>query len=100
PTTDRVHPTPIYEAVVAVLIGWYLWRLGAKALRGPRAVGEAAAEYFIWMGVERFLVEFIRINPRSVFGVMSNAQAAALASVAVGAGLLVAVRRGFRAEKG
>jgi phosphatidylglycerol:prolipoprotein diacylglycerol transferase len=42
-----------------------------------------AASYLIWMGVERFLVEFIRINPRSFFG-LSNAQAASLASIIAG----------------
>src|SRR5438270_12908855 len=63
PTTERVHPTPIYEAIAATLIFWYLWRQSAKALRGPRPVGEVAALYLICMGVERFLVEFIRINP-------------------------------------
>src|SRR5437879_9539593 len=68
PTTQRVHPTPIYEAIAATLIFWYLWRQGAKSLRGPRPIGEVAALYLVWMGVERFLVEFIRINPRSFFG--------------------------------
>src|SRR3954466_10904332 len=39
PTMQRVHPTPVYEAIAATLIFWYLWRQGAKSLRGPRAVG-------------------------------------------------------------
>ena len=89
PTTERVHPTPIYEAIAATLIFWYLWRQSAKALRGPRPVGEVAALYLICMGVERFLVEFIRINPRSLFG-LSNAQGASLASLLAGAAILVA----------
>lgn len=99
PTTQRVHPTPIYEAVAATVIFWYLWRQGAKALRGPRPVGEVAALYLIWMGVERFLVEFIRINPRSFFG-LSNAQAASLASIVAGLAILVTVNKKFRNDKG
>jgi predicted O-methyltransferase YrrM len=99
PTTQRVHPTPIYEAIAATLIFWYLWRQGAKSLRGPRPVGEVAALYLIWMGVERFLVEFIRINPRSFFG-LSNAQAASLGSIVAGAAILVTVRKRFRSDKG
>ena len=99
PTTQRVHPTPIYEAIAATLIFWYLWRQGAKSLRGPRPVGEVAALYLIWMGVERFLVEFIRINPRSFFG-LSNAQAASLGSIIAGAAILVAVKKNFRRQKG
>src|SRR5947209_9958365 len=99
PTTQRVHPTPIYEAIAATLIFWYLWRQGAKALRGPRPVGEVAALYLIWMGVERFLVEFIRINPRSFFG-LSNAQAASLGSIVAGVAILITANKKFRGDKG
>ena len=99
PTTQRVHPTPIYEAIAATLIFWYLWRQGAKSLRGPRPVGEVAALYLIWMGLERFLVEFIRINPRSFFG-LSNAQAASLASILAGVAILVTIKKKFRSDKG
>jgi prolipoprotein diacylglyceryl transferase len=99
PTTQRVHPTPIYEAIAATLIFWYLWRQGAKSLRGPRPVGEVAALYLIWMGIERFLVEFIRINPRSFFG-LSNAQAASLGSIVAGVAILVAINKKFRSNKG
>jgi predicted O-methyltransferase YrrM len=99
PTTQRVHPTPIYEAIAATLIFWYLWRLGEKSLRGPRPVGEVAALYLIWMGVERFLVEFIRINPHSFFG-LTNAQAASLASIVAGVAILVTTRKNFRSDKG
>jgi prolipoprotein diacylglyceryl transferase len=99
PTTQRVHPTPIYEAIVSVLIAWYLWRKGGKALRGPRPVGEITGEYLILSGVARFLVEFIRINPRSFLG-MSNAQVMSIVSVIIGAGILVRVKRKFRSIKG
>lgn len=98
PTTDRVHPTPIYEAIAATLIAWYLWRQGSKILRGPRARGEILAQYLILSGLERFLVEFIRRNPRIIFG-MSNAQFAALLSAIAGVILLVLVRSRFRSEK-
>ncbi len=42
-------------------------------------------------GIGRFLVEFVRINPRLYLG-MSNAQVAALGSVVVGL-VLIAVAR-------
>lgn len=99
PTTQRVHPTPIYEAIVAVLICWYLWRQGAKELRGPRPVGQITGEYLILSGIARFLVEFIRINPRSFLG-MSNAQVMSLVSVILGAAILLTVKRRFRTTKG
>jgi prolipoprotein diacylglyceryl transferase len=99
PTTQRVHPTPIYEAIVAVFIFWYLWRQGAKQLRGPRPVGQITAEYLILTGIARFLVEFIRINPRTFLG-MSNAQAMSLASIIAGLVILITVKRKFRGAKG
>lgn len=99
PTTQRVHPTPIYEFVAGVVIFWYLWKLGARSLRQPRPQGEIVGEYFIWTGVARFLVEFIRINPRSVFGVMSNAQLVAAISIVVGVVLMWWIKRRFKGQK-
>jgi phosphatidylglycerol---prolipoprotein diacylglyceryl transferase len=46
--------------------------------------GAVFAAYLFLTGLERFLVEFIRINPRSFFGIMTNAQTAGLASLIVG----------------
>ena len=37
PTTERVHPTPIYEFLVALLIFWILWRLGARCHENAHA---------------------------------------------------------------
>ncbi|MGA8142937.1 MAG: prolipoprotein diacylglyceryl transferase [Candidatus Acidiferrales bacterium] len=91
PTTERVHPTPIYELIAACLIAWVLWRLGSRQVASARdqtdsAVprGEVFAAYLVFTGAARFLVEFIRINPRFFFG-MTNAQAASLGSIVVGA---------------
>lgn len=53
---------------------------------GGLGTGEVFATYLVLTGAARFLVEFIRINPRSFFG-MSNAQAASLASVIGGVAL-------------
>ncbi|MGA2901412.1 MAG: prolipoprotein diacylglyceryl transferase [Candidatus Acidiferrales bacterium] len=87
PTTQRVHPTPIYELIVACAIAWLLWRMfdrQGRALRNnPLPAGSVFAAYLVLTGLARFLVEFIRINPRSFLG-MSNAQAASLASLIAG----------------
>ncbi len=99
PTTQRVHPTPIYEAIVALLICWYLWRQGSKQLRGPRPVGQITGEYLALTGLARFLVEFIRINPRTFLG-MSNAQLMGLVSFIAGVVLIVTVKKKFRGLKG
>ena len=87
PTTERVHPTPIYEFIIWMAIAAFLWRMGTKALRGPKAGGEIFCNYLILTGAARFLIEFIRINPKSFFG-LSNAQAASLLSILFGALLL------------
>jgi phosphatidylglycerol:prolipoprotein diacylglycerol transferase len=88
PTTERVHPTPIYEFLAAAIIFWILWKLGASWMRNPRTTGNIFAVYLLLSGVARFLVEFIRLNPRSFFG-MTNAQTAALAGIFLGFILLL-----------
>jgi len=91
PTTERVHPAPLYEFAVWCLIGWFLWRLGTKALKKPRPMGEIFCLYLLLTGAARFLVEIIRINPPWLWG-MSSAQAASVVSVLAGIALLVAVK--------
>lgn len=90
PTTQRVHPTPIYELIVALFIAWYLWRRGAPGKRRP--IGQITGEYLILSGIARFLVEFIRINPRILWG-MTNAQLASLGSIVAGILFVVWARR-------
>ena len=68
-----------------------LWQLGKKAVTGLRPSGEVFAAYLILTGLARFLVEFIRLNPRSFFG-MSNAQTASLLSVIVGIVLILRLK--------
>jgi phosphatidylglycerol:prolipoprotein diacylglycerol transferase len=92
PTTERVHPTPIYEFLVAILIFWILWRLGARGLKSHAPNGIIFAAYLVLTGIARFLVEIIRINPRSFYG-LTNAQAASVVSVLAGAALFVYCRR-------
>jgi phosphatidylglycerol:prolipoprotein diacylglycerol transferase len=87
PANCRVHPTPIYEFIVCVLICWYIWHLGSRSLKRPLPPGVIVGEFLILFGVERFLVEIIRINPR-VFANMSNAQVAALLTDVAGAIIL------------
>jgi len=69
PTVQRVQPTPIY-----------------------RPVGLLTGEYLVWSGLARFLVEFVRINPKIYFG-MSNAQVASIGSMIAGVVLIVWARR-------
>lgn len=82
PENCTVHPTPIYEFLIWMLIAVILWQMGKKALNGE-AAGKVFSYYLILTGIARLLIEFIRINPRSFFG-MSNAQTASLVSIVLG----------------
>jgi phosphatidylglycerol:prolipoprotein diacylglycerol transferase len=86
PTTQRVHPTPIYELLGALFIGWILWRRGDP--KNPRPLGQLTGEYLILSSFARFLVEFIRINPRILWG-MTNAQLASIGAAVFGFGLVL-----------
>ncbi len=92
PTTDCVHPTPIYEFLVAVVIFLWMWRQAKTSAAGARAPGWVLGQYFLWTGLARFLVEFIRINPKAWLG-LTNAQIASVCSVLIGIALLLVTRR-------
>ena len=81
----RVHPTPIYELIVALMIAWVLWRRGSP--ERPKPIAQLTGEYLVLSGIARFLVEFIRINPKIYWG-MSNAQVASIGSVIAGVALI------------
>jgi phosphatidylglycerol:prolipoprotein diacylglycerol transferase len=97
PTTERVHPTPIYEFLIWMGIAVFLWQMGKKTLSGGGVAGRVFCGYLILTGVARFLIEFIRINPRSFFG-MSNAQTASLVSIIVGIVLALRIKSTAREE--
>jgi phosphatidylglycerol:prolipoprotein diacylglycerol transferase len=81
PATALVQPTPIYELLFSLALFWLLWRLGKRA----KSVGLLTGLYLTLSGVGRFLVEFVRINPKLYFhNTMSNAQVAAVTSILVG----------------
>jgi phosphatidylglycerol:prolipoprotein diacylglycerol transferase len=83
PTVVPVHPTALYEAIVALLLGGLLWAVRTRW--APLAV---FGTYAVISGVARFLVEEIRINPEFLFG-LTQPQLWSLVLVAVGIGLLL-----------
>jgi phosphatidylglycerol:prolipoprotein diacylglycerol transferase len=82
PTVVRVHPTPLYEMAAGLVIGWWLWRRGGK----PHAAGAILGQYLALSGLARFLVEFIRRNPKVLWG-LSNAQLASAGAALAGIAL-------------
>ncbi|HEX9138562.1 MAG TPA: prolipoprotein diacylglyceryl transferase family protein [Steroidobacteraceae bacterium] len=83
PTTQRVHPTPLYEFITSAAIALYLWRLGSPSRRVPVATGTVFAQALIWSSLARFLVEFIKLNPPVWLGLV-NAQWVAMILTACG----------------
>ncbi len=86
PTTDEVHPTPVYETLAMGLVAWFLW-----SRRHSMRPGGLFALYLVLAGAERFLVEFLRRNERVVAG-LTVPQLIALAMVVGGAIWLVRLR--------
>ena len=85
----RVYPTPLLELAAGLLIGWWLWRRLGKA----HGTGAIVGQYLALSGIARFLVEFIRRNPK-VLWELSNAQLASVGSAIVGVALIIwAARR-------
>jgi phosphatidylglycerol---prolipoprotein diacylglyceryl transferase len=75
----RVHPTPIYEVILYVAIFGLLWSIRKRV----RLEGELLYLYLILVGGARFMVEFVRINPRVLWG-LSEAQIISLIMIATG----------------
>jgi phosphatidylglycerol:prolipoprotein diacylglycerol transferase len=82
PIVVPVYPTPLYEFAAGLLIGWWLWHRGGK----PHGTGAILGQYLALSGFARFLVEFIRRNPKVLWG-LSNAQLASAGAMLVGIGL-------------
>ncbi len=74
-----LQPTPIYEFIAAVIIFLILWKLRTKEW----VLGKLFMLYLILAGLERFLIEFIRLNPRILFG-FTEAQLIAIVMIIAG----------------
>lgn len=87
PTTVRVHPTPLYEALTTFAIALLLWRLRDR-LRPLALFGV----YAVLAGLSRILVELVRVNDQVLAG-LTGPQLWSLLLVVIGA---AASWRGFR----
>ena len=76
----NVHPTQIYESVLAFVIFFYLW----KKRKTIKNHGDLFFKYLLFAGVERFFIEFIRTNPKYLFNIFSGAQLISLFMVCIG----------------
>jgi phosphatidylglycerol:prolipoprotein diacylglycerol transferase len=74
----RVQPAPIYESLLYLGIFCLMWSIRKKAPEG-----RLICLYLILEGLARFMVEFVRINPRVAFG-LSEAQLISLVMITIG----------------
>lgn len=86
PTTERVHPTPVYELVMLLVIFVALWR---QRQRVPP--GHLLGQYLVYSGAVRFAIEFVRRNPDWLLG-LTTAQVFSIASMLIGLWLMQRAR--------
>ena len=79
PDNTPLHPTPVYEFLIMLLIFLLLWKLR----KNNWAPGRMFMLYLLLAGTERLLIEFIRLNPRLLFG-LSEAQLISIGLIIIG----------------
>jgi prolipoprotein diacylglyceryltransferase len=89
-----VYPTPFYEVIMALLLFALLWSV-RKKMKVP---GTLFALYLIVNGLERFLIEKIRVNKTiDLFGFQpTQAEVISTCLVLAGVGLWIFLRRNHR----
>lgn len=79
PTLEKVHPAPVYETLMGLAIFGLLWGT-RKRLLWP---GLSFSVYLVLAGLARFVVEFVRRNPKLLWG-LSDDQFISLGIMAMG----------------
>jgi len=79
-----VYPTPMYETAMALLCFALLWAVR----RHPFRTGWLFALYLVLAGVERLLIEQIRVNPVFSLGSLHATQAELIASALILFGII------------
>jgi prolipoprotein diacylglyceryltransferase len=80
-------PTPLYETIFVTILFLILWKLRKKLTIYPGAI---TGLFLIFNGLERFLIEFVRINTKyTYFGFnLSQAQYMSIFMILVGTGMM------------
>ncbi len=80
PVYVPVHPAPVYETILYVILFLALLKLKKRGL----AEGKLFAVFLILAGLERFWIEFIRLNP-VLFWRLTEAQIVSIVLICIGA---------------
>ncbi|MBL0104310.1 MAG: prolipoprotein diacylglyceryl transferase [Bacteroidetes bacterium] len=68
---EGVFPTPLYESIACILLFFLLWSM-RKKITSP---GVLFSVYLVFNGIERFLIESIRVNSQYHIGGIAFTQA-------------------------
>ena len=79
PTLARVHPAPVYETLMGLATFSVLWRTRRRIL----VPGLSFCLYLVMTGIARLSVEFVRLNPKVLWG-LTAAQFISVLLMAVG----------------
>ncbi|MBL0271057.1 MAG: prolipoprotein diacylglyceryl transferase [Chitinophagaceae bacterium] len=90
-----VYPTPLYEVIACLILFLILWSL-RKKLKVP---GTIFALYLIFNGLERFLVEKIRVNNKMSFLGFNPTQAEVISSLLLLSGIGIWIYLTQKAKK-
>jgi len=88
PTAEKVHPTPLYEIILSLIIFGYLWRMRKRNL----PTGWMFGMFLILSGIERFVTEFWRLTKVVALG-MTMAQITSIIAIVVGIMIILISRR-------
>lgn len=94
PAGIHVHPTQIYSSVFDFILGFFLLYYGRK----KRAHGKVMGMYLIIYSIGRFLVEFLRNDPRGNVGLLSTSQFIAIFTLVLGI-IIFNISRFVKGEK-
>jgi len=87
PPGVKVHPAPLYETLAYTAVFALLWAMRKR----PHPDGALLWWYLILSPAARFVIEFVRLNPKIVFD-LTEAQLISIALIAIGAWRLIAAR--------
>lgn len=88
PPGVRVHPTPVYEILIMLPVFWILYRMARK----PQPPWYVFGWFLILSAVERFPIEFLRLNPIWFAG-LTQPQWAAIGSFLLGLAIVLGARQ-------
>tara|TARA_B100002052_G_scaffold292997_1_gene315449 strand:- start:567 stop:1418 length:852 start_codon:yes stop_codon:yes gene_type:complete len=80
PGLITVHPTQIYEVIITFILFVFLW----KKRKNIETTGNLFFIYLVLYGIERFMIEFLRTNPKYLFSFFSGAQIICLIMIMIG----------------